>query len=191
MMQPPPQQYSQYQQPPKNGPNILLIVLGVIAVVGCLGTIVLAAILFPVFQSAKQAAKKTMAVSNLKRVSTGLIMYTGDWDDLLQPYTKPEDILISPVAREKDPTAYGFAFRKGLSLKNTAKMQDHDIWVMVFDSTDVSRNANSDLETLPDPGRYGNGDRATNTIGFLDTHVKAMTPAQMKAGGADGRPIAK
>lgn len=51
----------------------LLVVIAIIAI--------LAAILFPVFAQAKEAAKKTQCLSNQKNLSLGIIMYTGDYDD--------------------------------------------------------------------------------------------------------------
>jgi prepilin-type N-terminal cleavage/methylation domain-containing protein len=52
----------------------LLVVIAIIAI--------LAAILFPVFAQAKAAAKKTASLSNIKQASLGVIMYTGDYDDM-------------------------------------------------------------------------------------------------------------
>lgn len=51
----------------------LLVVIAIIAI--------LAAILFPVFAQAKVAAKKSVAISNQKQISTGLLLYMGDSDD--------------------------------------------------------------------------------------------------------------
>jgi prepilin-type N-terminal cleavage/methylation domain-containing protein len=56
----------------------LLVVIAIIAI--------LAAILFPVFAQAKEAAKKTTGVSNLKQLATGLVLYTTDSDDTF-PFT--------------------------------------------------------------------------------------------------------
>src|SRR5476649_1299112 len=53
----------------------LLVVIAIIAI--------LAAILFPVFAQAKEAAKKTACLSNTKQMSLGLYIYTGDYDDTL------------------------------------------------------------------------------------------------------------
>ena len=50
----------------------LLVVIAIIAI--------LAAILFPVFAQAKEAAKKTQAISNFKQAGTAMAMYTGDAD---------------------------------------------------------------------------------------------------------------
>jgi prepilin-type N-terminal cleavage/methylation domain-containing protein len=52
----------------------LLVVIAIIAI--------LAAILFPVFAQAKEAAKKTQDLSNTKNQATGIIMYSGDFDDM-------------------------------------------------------------------------------------------------------------
>lgn len=53
----------------------LLVVIAIIAI--------LAAILFPVFAQAKQAAKKTSDLSNVKQIGLGFMMYMGDADDTL------------------------------------------------------------------------------------------------------------
>ncbi len=95
----------------------LLVVIAIIAI--------LAAILFPVFAQARNAAKKTASISNLKQLGLGVTMYTGDNDqcypqsayaltlvsatgapsagsqifsvyDAMQPYMKNVDILRSP-----------------------------------------------------------------------------------------------
>lgn len=52
----------------------LLVVIAIIAI--------LAAILFPVFAQAKQAAKRTSDLSNMKQIGTGVMMYMGDADDM-------------------------------------------------------------------------------------------------------------
>jgi len=51
----------------------LLVVIAIIAI--------LAAILFPVFAQAKQAAKKTVAISNMKQAGLASAMYSNDYDD--------------------------------------------------------------------------------------------------------------
>lgn len=51
----------------------LLVVIAIIAI--------LAAILFPVFAQAKEAAKKTSCLSNLKQIGTASYMYNADYDD--------------------------------------------------------------------------------------------------------------
>jgi prepilin-type N-terminal cleavage/methylation domain-containing protein/prepilin-type processing-associated H-X9-DG protein len=53
----------------------LLVVIAIIAILG--------AILFPVFAQAKEAAKKTQSISNLKQIGLAWTMYSGDCDDML------------------------------------------------------------------------------------------------------------
>lgn len=51
----------------------LLVVIAIIAI--------LAAILFPVFARAREQARKTTCVSNLKQLATGMMMYVQDYDE--------------------------------------------------------------------------------------------------------------
>ncbi len=51
----------------------LLVVIAIIAI--------LAAILFPVFAQARERARATACLSNLKQIGTGLIMYAQDYDE--------------------------------------------------------------------------------------------------------------
>lgn len=99
----------------------LLVVIAIIAI--------LAAILFPVFAQAKNAAKKTTSISNLRQISTAHVLYMGDYDDttaplfwydpnftafptsqgftywplLLNPYVKNRQLFLCPNDRATDP----------------------------------------------------------------------------------------
>ncbi|MBX3096360.1 MAG: prepilin-type N-terminal cleavage/methylation domain-containing protein [Fimbriimonadaceae bacterium] len=89
----------------------LLVVIAIIAI--------LAAILFPVFAKAKEAAKKTADLNNTKQLGTAIQIYLSDYDDVLpmayyykndnnssggyaqwsgfiQPYVKNIQIFVSP-----------------------------------------------------------------------------------------------
>ncbi|HWD41172.1 MAG TPA: prepilin-type N-terminal cleavage/methylation domain-containing protein [Fimbriimonas sp.] len=61
----------------------LLVVIAIIAI--------LAAILFPVFAQAKESAKKTSCLSNLKQIGLANAMYANDADD-----TYPEPYILPP-----------------------------------------------------------------------------------------------
>ena len=53
----------------------LLVVIAIIAI--------LAAILFPVFAKAREAARKTSCLNNMKQIGTGLMMYAQDYDETM------------------------------------------------------------------------------------------------------------
>jgi prepilin-type N-terminal cleavage/methylation domain-containing protein/prepilin-type processing-associated H-X9-DG protein len=92
----------------------LLVVIAIIAI--------LAAILFPVFAQAREQARKTSCVSNLRQINTAVAMYTQDydeslplnfnqdlttpegwftWHDFVQPYMKSWQLLICPDSEYK------------------------------------------------------------------------------------------
>lgn len=174
---PPPQQ--------KSNNNVLWIVLGMLAVCGIGGVGIMAAILFPVFSQAKLAAKKTQALSNVKQLGLAINIYASDnndrmpiadrWMDAVESYARQERIFRSPEATPEDPTDYGFAFRKEFGQKKMIDYPDAATRAMVFDSTILSRNATSGLETVPNPGRYGTSSTRGNMIGFMDGHAKFYT----------------
>src|SRR5688500_17220008 len=55
----------------------LLVVIAIIAI--------LAAILFPVFAQARESARRTSCTNNMKQVTTAVLMYSQDYDEVL-PY---------------------------------------------------------------------------------------------------------
>jgi prepilin-type N-terminal cleavage/methylation domain-containing protein/prepilin-type processing-associated H-X9-DG protein len=59
----------------------LLVVIAIIAI--------LAAILFPVFAQAREKARQTQCVSNIKQLGTGIAMYVQDYDELMPLFLIP------------------------------------------------------------------------------------------------------
>ncbi|HLK57636.1 MAG TPA: DUF1559 domain-containing protein, partial [Chthonomonadaceae bacterium] len=55
----------------------LLVVIAIIAI--------LAAILFPVFAQAREKARQTSCISNMRQIGTGSIMYVQDYDEAFSP----------------------------------------------------------------------------------------------------------
>jgi len=109
----------------------LLVVIAIIAI--------LAAILFPVFAQAREKARMTQCLSNLKQIGTGVMMYNQDYDemfpnakawgrywtgevanpalpdslrylpDLTAPYTKNVDLWFCPSVGKNNNTTYGYS----------------------------------------------------------------------------------
>ncbi len=66
----------------------LLVVIAIIAI--------LAAILFPVFARARERARQTSCLSNLRQIGTALLMYAQDYDEMLprsEGYRDPSELL--------------------------------------------------------------------------------------------------
>jgi prepilin-type N-terminal cleavage/methylation domain-containing protein len=129
----------------------LLVVIAIIAI--------LAAILFPVFAQAKEAAKQTACLSNTKQIAIGQLLYSNDADDsiipddtqinsaaladqvkgswinTIQPYLKNTNLLFCPSFSES----------------NLKKAMDD----AACDSTDGSGKPGSgDYTLLPKDGKY-------------------------------------
>ncbi len=115
----------------KNGRGFTLIeLLVVIAIIS-----ILAGMLMPVFAQAREKARQTMCLSNVKQISLAIMMYAGDWDETyssrtitynplhpndpvwmccdwmsnLQPYVKNYDVFRCPSSLGPDvgiPTDY-------------------------------------------------------------------------------------
>lgn len=95
----------------------LLVVIAIIAI--------LAAILFPVFASAKEAAKAQSCASNIRQLGLASQMYAGDyddtfplaaygtdtgfyiWHDLIDPFVKNKEIWLCPGCSLKKTDANG------------------------------------------------------------------------------------
>jgi prepilin-type N-terminal cleavage/methylation domain-containing protein/prepilin-type processing-associated H-X9-DG protein len=91
----------------------LLVVVAIIAI--------LAAILFPVFAKARENARRSSCMSNLKQIALGAMQYTQDYDEILppswagwsmdtiwmgelQPYLKSTQIFFCPSANSTNLT---------------------------------------------------------------------------------------
>jgi prepilin-type N-terminal cleavage/methylation domain-containing protein/prepilin-type processing-associated H-X9-DG protein len=74
-----------YSKPRQRGFTLieLLVVIAIIAI--------LAAILFPVFAQAREKARQTACLSNIKQIGTGIMMYQQDYDETMPVfyYTVP------------------------------------------------------------------------------------------------------
>src|SRR3954454_5733474 len=62
----------------------LLVVIAIIAI--------LASLLFPVFSTARERARQTTCLSNLRQINTALLLYTHDYDEAF-----PADVTSPPI----------------------------------------------------------------------------------------------
>ncbi len=109
----------------------LLVVIAIIAI--------LAAILFPVFARARENARRTSCLSNLKQIGLGIMQYTQDYDETypsygtyigntdaapfwtttVQPYLKSTSLLRCPSSLTSPTTSIGHYGANILVLKST------------------------------------------------------------------------
>ncbi len=119
----------------------LLVVIAIIAI--------LAAILFPVFARAKEAAKQTQSLAQMRQLSMSVMMYAGDYDDNfvpasnrdanpailpiiwtqgIEPYVKNPQIFITPGSgggyatdwNSRRHQSVGYSDATGVELASTA-----------------------------------------------------------------------
>ncbi len=103
------------KQPCKNGFTLieLLVVIAIIAI--------LAAILFPVFASAREKARQTSCLNNEKQLSLAIMQYSQDfdelvprapyWEEMTYPYVKLTKVFVCP----DDPTVVGTGANENVS----------------------------------------------------------------------------
>ena len=103
--------------PGKSSGFTLIELLVVIAIIS-----ILAGILFPVFAQAREKARQTSCLSNLKQLGTAMMMYTQDYDETfpigldenwhdswaiqIHPYTRNDGIIRCPSDDDQDLPAW-------------------------------------------------------------------------------------
>jgi prepilin-type processing-associated H-X9-DG protein len=138
---------------------------------------ILAAIMFPVFVRAREAAQRTACLNNVKQISMALQMYAADydshfpkadrWNESLQTYFKNPKILVCPGDKTGGPS-YGMNDRIGGILQaNVSSPAD----VVSFFDSKPGPNQYDGQALLPVPPRH-NG---MNNVGFVDGHAKSVS----------------
>ncbi len=155
----------------------LLVVIAIIAI--------LAAILFPVFAKAKEAAKKTQDLSNIKQIGTAIQLYAADYDDRsmeknepedydwfepLYPYVKNRQIFRSPALNstpDELPTDY---LINGVFAHSVSLTQFSDIAGQVMIALRTQETEDSDYH--PWPGDDISWDDETAYVGEHDGEIE-------------------
>ncbi len=139
---------------------------------------IFAAILFPVFSKARDAARpqawQEACMSNQKQLGLAMMQYMQDydehypfaanWNQALAPYIKDSSVLKCPLIRNDLP---GYALNRSLASAQLRFVPSPASTAGIYESI-PGVNLSGGPELLPVPGRHNDG----NNIGFADGHVK-------------------
>lgn len=185
----------------------LLVVIAIIAI--------LAAILFPVFAQAREAARKTACVSNCRQLGTAWTMYTQDYDetacnpaflgrlwvvqlgqapsrpddmyfqDLVRPYTKNDGITYCPSVRSNG--VWSGVFTQPYSVNGTSYWYNWYMWNGTSLAA-VARPAESPiLCDMPyGPARSSLPHSEGITVAYADGHAKLWKVTNAELPSAGG-----
>ena len=175
----------------------LLVVIAIIAI--------LAAILFPVFARAREKARQTSCLSNMKQIALGLQMYNDDndgywpaygathegWAELIVPYVMNDQIFQCPshdsnqsaplsyVANDSTSKSYGQGpWCYGTSVQNIARVEAPAESALIFEM----HSSEYDVYGTDDPRQrwpsrvMSKEHSGGSNIAFVDGHAKWMTP---------------
>ncbi len=151
--------------------------------VGCLAALicVTAALFAPVLQSAGASMETQNCLSNLRRVSRALLLYSeangdllpsGQWVEQLVSIEPDRLIYACPHQRRIDPRSSGYALNTAVAGKKLASVQNPEKTPMVFDSKATAPNAIAAEGEVPRPGRHKNG--RLNNVAYADGHVASV-----------------
>lgn len=175
---------SGYQdQPPrkKQTHTWLWILLGVFVVCGCGGFAAIGAILVPVFLQARNAAVKTLCLSNTRQIATGQLMYATDWDDhlpasqswidLTSRYERGTAMFSCPTVSRRGGR-YGYAENEKVGGKPVSAISAPRTATLVYETGKLAKNAAGDPATDPPPNRHGSG----RSQSYVDGHAEFIKP---------------
>src|SRR5688572_13557866 len=137
----------------------LLVVIAIIAI--------LAAILFPVFAQAKEAAKKTTCLSNKKQIATSALIYAGDYDD----YFPMSAYFMAPQAPDPRPRIFAIYDAIQPYMKNVG------IFVCPTNSPGLDWKARLNLLSLTNAGTFQYTSYIPNLGVFGENFCTTILPA--------------
>ena len=178
----------------------LLVVIAIIAI--------LAAILFPVFARAREKARQSSCLSNVKQIGTGLLMYAQDydevlpafsfagiqWNTLLQPYVMNEQIFKCPSEPSRD-LGYGYNYYLLGNLSGPARAPQplakilapaETLWGMDAGDTAFRGRVFQGSTTYP-PSKIHNGG---SNVGMIDGHAKWFKTDNLFSASGSTQPFA-
>jgi len=155
-----------------------------------------AAIMFPVFAKAREKARQTACLSNIKQLSLACLMYTSDYDerfptavdpkgfhDQIFPYVRNEGLFTCPSA----PNEPGYAFNPNLAGKSLEDIRNPGQVPMLWDAGAQPGGV------TPVPGTTGGRHNGGDNVAYVDGHAKwlssqAVSGLSTEVPSAEGSP---
>ena len=162
----------------------LLVVIAIIAI--------LAAILFPVFAQAREAARKTQCLSNVRQLGTAYMMYLQDFDETFPPHVTERTAAAGTPDTAAARAPYSYQTKLTPYIKNTGifKCPSAPAWPApapgAWFNSDYGNNHNeANLPTAQNQAWYA----ANQDFGFNETTTLAgiSQPARFILIGDAGR----
>ena len=174
-------------------PLVELIV--VVAVIG-----ILAAVLWPVHGRGTRGDRRSMCQSNLKQIGLAFIQYQqdyderfppvavvakGNWAGSIQPYMKSWPLFQCPSASSTKPKTVDYFYNSRVANIDVKKFAFEAKTILAGEGANDS-STNYALSNLPakwivDESSPAYRHRKTANYLFVDGHVKAIAPANLKA----------
>ncbi|MHB0938021.1 MAG: DUF1559 family PulG-like putative transporter [Armatimonadota bacterium] len=171
--------YQQGPQPARrsNTGTIVAIVIGVV-LFGCIFiTAIMAAVLFPVFAKARETARQTQCVNNVRQLMVATQMYMQDhnnqfpdkglvWTDISYP---PKALLCPTYGIDR---GNGYGYNASLSKRSINAAGMPDIWLIpvLADSRAPGNLLNTTADIDPRHAQKA-------VVGFADGHVEQQDPS--------------
>jgi prepilin-type processing-associated H-X9-DG protein len=155
---------------PQRRPSFTIVeLLVVVAVMG-----VLAAIMFPVFAKAREKARQSSCLSNIKQLALATLAYAQDWDEVLPPaenwaeailpYTKNTQLLLCPTDQTGEKISYAMVSRLGG--RKLADIPDPQHTILIYE-----------VEHGQPVYRHNDG----MNVGYVDGHAKWVQKGKLPA----------
>ncbi len=144
------------------------------------------ALLFVTAGSELSQATRSACLSHVKELTQASNLYAEDSDGRLPPAAGWADNLVHwsaeeahgygcpamkwPGEEQDRPPFYGYAMNRFLSAAQTKTLVEPEKMHLIYDSSNLARNANEYLPAFPQPPRH----HGAIVIAFADGHAKAL-----------------
>jgi len=126
---------------------------------------------------------------NVQHLSRAMQLYAQDnnehfppgneWMDCITKHQPNDRFYHCPAVAGVKTARFGYAFNSDLSERSLGKIGDPHQVPLIYDSSNLSRNATDPVTSLPNPPRHDL--RKGNVIGYVDMHVKVLRASEMQA----------